>query len=706
MLHRTLLFRLLLVLSLFSCLTAKKSHAQPNALDSIGLYYNLEDVVVTAQYAPTDSRQSLYKIRSIKRDVMETRGTNTLEQLLNQELNIRISQDLILGSSLNLQGVSGQNVKIMIDGVPVIGRVGDDIDLSQISLSNIERVEIIEGPVSVNYGTNALGGVINLITKKSQLHPLDLRFTSQIESIGSRFINGQYGFKPSAKILLRGDAGYQEFDGFNPVAPEPSLERTFQWNPKTQGFFNQLVRFDLGQDRQLRWNTSFFMEEIENLGPVRRPQFKPYAFDEYYLTRRFDQTLTYEGSFKKDLYWHITGAWNTFRREKQSLRLDLDSAAQTEIPAEQDTTRYQAFVFRPVLASRFSEGKLNFQAGLDINHEIAMGKRFNYPGADASFRSQIGDYAGFFTLTFQPIAALDVQLGARAAYNTRFDAPIVPSLHLKYDFSPNWQLRASYASGFRSPSVKELFFYFVDASHFIVGNPDLGAETSQNIQGVLDFRQEGKQQFQFTLTGFFNDIQNKIQLFDFVEQDGVMIPAASLGQATTRFAYFNQERYKTLGVNIRAGWKWKNLSLDGGIAPTGSYNPLSATVAEVADYTFTTEMSGQLGYRIPGVQLEGQFFIRYNDRLVRFYQSTDTEGVPVTLQAIQDGFALADLVFTKKFPSLGLTLSSGVKNLFDITNVNTNGAGGGGAHSGGSSSPIATGINYFARLSWNLEKKP
>ncbi len=78
------------------------------SVDSIGMYLELADVVVTAQYAPTDSRNALYKIRTIKRDIIEQRGAINLEQLLNQELNIRISQDLILGSSLSLQGVSGR----------------------------------------------------------------------------------------------------------------------------------------------------------------------------------------------------------------------------------------------------------------------------------------------------------------------------------------------------------------------------------------------------------------------------------------------------------------------------------------------------------------------------------------------------------------------------------------------------------------------
>ena len=68
---------------------------------------------------------------------------------------------------MSVQGLSGENVKILIDGVPVVGRLNGNVDLSQINLTNIERVEIVEGPLSVNYGTNALAGTINLITKKN-----------------------------------------------------------------------------------------------------------------------------------------------------------------------------------------------------------------------------------------------------------------------------------------------------------------------------------------------------------------------------------------------------------------------------------------------------------------------------------------------------------------------------------------------------------
>jgi outer membrane receptor for ferrienterochelin and colicins len=673
------------------------------SVDSIGMYLELADVVVTAQYAPTDSRNALYKIRTIKRDVIEQRGAINLEQLLNQELNIRISQDLILGSSLSLQGISGQNVKIMIDGVPVIGRVGDDIDLSQINLSNIERVELIEGPMSVHYGTNALGGVINLITKKSQINKFDFQVISQVESIGAQNLNAQAGARLSDKLLLRLDGGYNNFAGFNAIAPRDSLfARTFQWNPKAQWFASGMLRYDINDTQSLRYSMSLLDEQIENLGQLRRPQFRPYAFDDFYYTRRLDHALSYEGTFLKNLYWNITSGYNAFWRQKNTLRTEMESREQSEVPGQQDTTRYNALVFRLILASRFGDSPFNFQIGLDINYENGYGQRFRDTAARKAQFSEITDYAGFITLQYQPVSALQIQVGARGAYNTRFDAPVVPSLHLKYDINKTWQLRASYAQGLRSPSIKELFFYFVDASHYIIGNPDLLAETSDNVQLIVDYdKRWNANRLQVTLTGFYNDIRNKIDLFDYVEVNGELVPAASLGQNTTQFAYFNQDRFKALGSNIRINYSLKNFEIAAGIAPTGRYNPLSET-EQVAAYTFANELNGQVNYYFNKIGLSAAFFIRYNDKFIRFYQTVNQEGNTVVAQAIQDGFTLADLTLTKAFWKNRLQLTSGIRNLLDIRNVNTVGNQG-STHSGdGSSSPVATGRNYFARLRWQL----
>lgn len=667
------------------------------------MFLEVEDVVVTAQYAPTDSRQAMHPIRSIGREVIEQRGAVTLDQLLDQELNIRINQDLILGSSLSLQGVSGQNVKIMIDGVPVIGRVGDDIDLSQINLANIERVELVEGPMSVHYGTNALGGVINLISRKSQLNRYDIGLDAQYESAGRCNLSGRLGARLTDRLLLQLNGGYNTFDGFNVVEPEEeTAQRTFQWNPKDQWFANAMLRYNFNDDRQLRYSVSWFDEKISNLGAVRRPQFKPYAFDDFYYTQRLDQALHYEGSFADNLYWNITSGFNSFRRQKNTLRLDLESDDTSEVPGQQDTTEYRALVFRPVLASRFADSRLNFQAGLDINYENGRGQRFADPEAGRARYSEIADYAAFATLRYTPLEALHLELGARAAYNTRFDAPVVPSFHLRYEWSPRWQVRASYARGFRSPSIKELFFYFVDASHYIIGNPDLQAELSDNFQLSLNGEYRwGDQQLEASVTGFYNDIRQKIELFDFVTQNGEIVPSAALDTVTTQYAYFNQERFRVLGANLRLNYRWKNLEAGLGLAPTGRYNPLSESEA-VPTYTWAAELNAQLSYRFPEIGLQAAFFLRHNDRLLRFYQALNDEGDAVVRQSVLDGFTLADFTLRQSLWNERLQLSGGIKNLFDVRNVLLTGAAGGAHSGGGGVSPVAIGRNFFLRLGWRF----
>ncbi|MEL6132646.1 MAG: TonB-dependent receptor plug domain-containing protein, partial [Bacteroidota bacterium] len=126
--------------------------------------YAVDSVVITGQYTPQSLDQAIHPIRTISAEKIERMAAVNLGDVLENELNIRLSQDNILGQSLSIQGLSGENVKILIDGVPVIGRQNGNIDLGQLNLLGIERIEVVEGPLSVNYGTQALAGTINLIT--------------------------------------------------------------------------------------------------------------------------------------------------------------------------------------------------------------------------------------------------------------------------------------------------------------------------------------------------------------------------------------------------------------------------------------------------------------------------------------------------------------------------------------------------------------
>ncbi|MBK7944011.1 MAG: TonB-dependent receptor [Flavobacteriales bacterium] len=166
----------------------------------------LEPFVVTGQYAPGSVEGAVQKLRVIDAQRIRRMAANNLGDALRNQLNIRLSQDNLLGSSLSMQGLGGENVKVLIDGVPVTGRQNGNVDLSQLDLTGIERIELVEGPLSVSYGTNALAGTINLITKKSGVAPSTLRASVYTEHIGrlNATLGGSQRWGRNNLLLLAG----------------------------------------------------------------------------------------------------------------------------------------------------------------------------------------------------------------------------------------------------------------------------------------------------------------------------------------------------------------------------------------------------------------------------------------------------------------------------------------------------------------------
>ena len=150
----------------------------------------MDEVVITAQYAPEKADKSIYRINVINAREIEQKGATNMADLMKTELNMRVSQSSVLGSNLSLQGLGGQYIKFLIDGVPVVGRMNGEIDLNQLNLNNVDHVEIIEGPMSIIYGSNALAGAINVITKENKASALSAQVESYIESVGVYNFNG------------------------------------------------------------------------------------------------------------------------------------------------------------------------------------------------------------------------------------------------------------------------------------------------------------------------------------------------------------------------------------------------------------------------------------------------------------------------------------------------------------------------------------
>lgn len=143
--------------------SGKKAVPANVIIDSV----RLQDVVVTGQYVPQSLKNSVYQVRTISAEYIRLRGATSVLGVLDNQLGVRFSNDATLGETdVEIMGMSGASVKVLLDGVPLVDRGSTRQSLSQIDINTVERIEIVEGPMSVVYGTDALAGVINIITRK------------------------------------------------------------------------------------------------------------------------------------------------------------------------------------------------------------------------------------------------------------------------------------------------------------------------------------------------------------------------------------------------------------------------------------------------------------------------------------------------------------------------------------------------------------
>ena len=137
-------------------------------LDSL-VANKLEEVVITGQINPQSISNSIVEVKVITREDIERQAGNTLADVLNTSLNISISPNTSTGKSgVSLFGLDSQYFKVLIDNIPIINEegLGNNTDLTLINLDDIKRIEIVEGAMGVQYGSNAVSGIINIITKK------------------------------------------------------------------------------------------------------------------------------------------------------------------------------------------------------------------------------------------------------------------------------------------------------------------------------------------------------------------------------------------------------------------------------------------------------------------------------------------------------------------------------------------------------------
>ncbi|RYD82301.1 MAG: TonB-dependent receptor [Sphingobacteriales bacterium] len=653
----------------------------------------MDEVIVTGQYKPQSVKNSVYQVKVINRERIEKQAATKLQDVLSNELNIRFSQDRATGGSdITMMGMAGQNVKILLDGMPIIGRQGtsNEININQIDINTIERIEIVEGPMSVIYGADALGGVINIITKKAGLAKWNITARLHEETVGKEYSLFDEGIhNQSAGLTWRNkrwqagaNIGYNYFGGWR----NNFTGRELQWHKKDQIIGSGFLQYNTAKFN-IRYRVDGLDEIITNpgnFGALNQQTNDRVASDSEYISQRVMQQVQAGYIFNDKLSINVQSSYSDYSRQVYLTLLSANTGKRflNTAPGAQSQVNFTGFTFRTSATYRLNK-IFSFQPGVDINLDRGEGERMS-AGTNA-----VDDYAFFITSEITPDDKISIKPGLRFMKNSIYDAPgVLPSINTKFKLNKNLDFRISYAQGFRAPSVRELYFNFFDANHQIVGNPDLKAETSNSFNASLNWGKftQNKVAYTTVLSGFFNKVKNLIGYAPSIANPQI-------------FMLTNVSDSKTAGFALQSMAKYRNWNLGVGTSFTGFYNNYSETDKSLPDLQWSAEANITAGYSFTKLGLDVNLFYKLTGKKP-FYAIDSSQNF---ILSKYDAFSLADLTVNKKLFKY-FTLNLGVRNLFDVQSIAATIQATGGAHNpGGGGRSIATGRSYFAGLLFNLD---
>lgn len=633
--------------------------------------FDVNEVVVTGQIEPQRVDQSIYKVKVIGVKEIEEKAASTLNDLMTSELKFRTFNDGILGGSLSIQGLSGNNVKVLIDGVPVLGREGGNVDLSQLNLYNVDHIEIVEGPMSVQYGSNSLAGAINIITKENKYNKWKAGVNSYVESVGKYNFDGTFQFRhKNNSCLFSGGRNFSQEKDINPDV------RSTLWKPKEQYLGDFIYIFD-DNTNKFKVKTSLLREFMIDKG-TPRPPFGEMARDVYLTTIRKVFSLNYDRKIAADKAVSFLVSYSDYSRKNEDFLKDLTTLEM--ISTALDTTLSSNWIARGEWKN-FNEKKVfNYQFGFDFNIETGEGDKIE------GGRKELGDYAIYWTGQYKQVEKLQIQPGLRYAYNTSFPSPLVPSLNVKYSPSSIVDLRASYVRGFRSPGIKELYMDFHDTNHNLEGNPDLQPEYGHNINFSANFNTDKLHKLHYSnvkMDLFYNDMKDKIDL-------------AVVNADELHYQYINIARYGTMGGFMQFEYRFHPyFEFTLGYGQTSYLSSADGEKLDFSSIHSSNDFTTNFTYNWIAYNLKFSVFYKYNGSLPRYFVNEDN----VLEFSYMDPYHTLDLTVATDFLKSRLKVNIGVKNLFDNYTVGQT-ASVGGAHTGEGGTPVSMGRSAFVKLSY------
>jgi len=708
---------LIYILSAFSF----SAFAQEPANDTLSQQIQ-EVIVTTGQIEPQSINKSVFNVRVISREDILRQAANNMADVLNQYLNINVMPNSGSGrSTVSMFGLDSQYLKILIDNIPLVSDtgLGNNIDLTQINLDDVDHIEIIEGAMGVTHGANAVSGIINIITRKNTTHNWEINTTVQEESIGNEYapltdkgrhiqsIRIAHTLNPNWFVAVganRNDftgfkdtRGGRDFTDYNPT--DITYNRGYSWLPKEQVFSNALVRYQSGTTR-LFYRFEFFNEDVDFYNPIVSTEIVGtnllrYGIDRKYNTNKFYHHLNGVGKVLS-LDYNVSASYQKQQRNLEEFKYYIqtgESVPRIDTPYQETEVLYST----GTLSNFFKNKRANLQIGYELvntnGYSAANSGDFSNPDQQGvNLKKRLENYDVYATSEVSVTDRFSFRPGFRYSFQNKFDDQWAASLGFRQLFNHALELRASYGKSYRTPSYDELYTYFVDSNHNLQGNPNLTPEEGQSVELGL------KKMWSFTsgvvLSSAINtsylDVNDRIEL-------------AVVSAEPLEYKYININKYKMWNVSSTHAVKYNNLEARLGVTLVGLSRKIDTGIAQSDDkFLFNFQLNANIAYTVPQWQTVFSAYYKLNGVQQQFVDNGSLTNPAFELQKL-DSFGLLEASARKSFFDKRLDVTIGGRNLLDVVNVRSNVASGAGAHAEGSTNLLmGYGRSYFLKLTYNL----
>ncbi len=445
----------------------------------------MDETVVTATLSDTKIDRIPSPVEVITRKEISDMGAETLHQVLTEAQSVNLESVSGRQSTARLRGLSSSNTLVMIDGMRLPSGFQDKVDLGEIPSGSIERIEIVRGPASALYGSDAIGGVINVITRKPSEEPeawFSTRYGSNTEGeaeetsfdAGVSGRSGDIGYVITGSFADKGRVDENLSDGFTD-ADDKNIKAgsaTLSWKP--------------GNDSELVVGVTYADVERQGL------RFKNKKEQEW---SNGSERSTGRVEFRSDLGEDSSVLLRAYRSVYDwGVTLTPTSGGEPEVHAVNQTT---------------DQFEARWAGMLLGGHKVTTGIEYRTEDREEDDLSSDIENLGIFLQDEVAVTGrFNAILGLRFDDHSSFGSVYSPRVSAAYRLNDDLRIRGAYAEGFRAPSAFELYTGSeYTKSRILIPNPDLDPETSRTWEVGADFEND---RFALSVTAFRNDIDDMI----------------------------------------------------------------------------------------------------------------------------------------------------------------------------------------------------